>query len=360
MRSITTRGRLFFRGLGRTVAERNGPVHVGGVAIRRRPRWATATALLVGVMVSLWSQPPSADDRAPPARVPPPPELIDDARRKPIWQSVTGHSIRYLVSLPKDWSADRKWPVIVVITGSNSNFPVIAQGYHQLRGDRPFILITPATVSSGSVINAELYPHLPADELARLASAEVPVKLEYDMAGLERILEEVRERFGGEQRVYLSGFSMGGTLAWQMALLRSDRLHMAFPVCAMYREAAVEMIPAGHRPANPALPIRAFQGEKDPWLEGFHKHWERASTLARQVGFQDVTRTVSGRGHSWYHGEILQLCAEHHAEPRADAAVPPVLPAEEHRTEPPVPASRDNAADRGIFPSPSPSGRGPG
>jgi len=89
---------------------------------------------------------------------------------------------------------------------------------------------------------------------------------------------------------------MGGTLAWQMALLRSDRLHMAFPVCAMYRKAAVDIIPAGHRAANPALPIRAFQGEKVPWLGGFNQHWERASALARQVGFEDISRTVSGRG----------------------------------------------------------------
>jgi hypothetical protein len=110
-------------------------------------------------------------------------------------------------------------------------FSVIAQGYHQIRGGRPFILVTPARVSSGSLIHAELYPHLPADELAQFASATVRAKLEYDMAGLERILEEVGETFGGERRVYLSGFSMGGTLAWQMAVLRSDRLHMAFPVC---------------------------------------------------------------------------------------------------------------------------------
>lgn len=125
--------------------------------------------------------------------------------------------------------------MILVITGSSSNFSVIAQVHHQIRGDRPFVLVTPATVSSGSVINSELYPHLPADELAQFASATVRAKLEYDVVGLERILEEVGETFGGERRVYLSGFSMGGTLAWQMALLRSDRLHMAFPVCAMYR-----------------------------------------------------------------------------------------------------------------------------
>lgn len=72
-------------------------------------------------------------------------------------------------------------------------------------------------------------------------------------------------------------------------------------------------MPEGYRPANPALPIRAFQGEKDPRVEGFAKHWERASGLAKQVGFQDVTRTVSGRGHSCYYGEILGLCSEHHA-----------------------------------------------
>lgn len=287
---------------------------------------ARRAALIVGVSVSLWSQPPLAEDRVPPATATLS-ESILDAKKKPIWQSVNGHSIRYLLSLPKDWSPDRKWPVIVVITGSSSNFSVIAQGYHDLRGGRPFILVTPATVSSGSKIDAELYPHLSADELARLASASVREKLEYDMAGLELILAEVGEKFAGDSKVYLSGFSMGGTLAWQMALLRSDRLHMAFPVCAMFKEEAAGMMPEGYRPANPALPIRAFQGEKDPWVEGFAKHWERASGLAKQVGFKDVTRTVSGRGHSWYYGEILGLCAEHHAGLQG-AAPPQPVPAE--------------------------------
>jgi predicted esterase len=342
MQAVDTRVRPGFSAFGLAPAEKTGPfliagespiarpgrtVHRAEIRSRRRPRWGSAAAVLVGVLVCLWSQPPIAEDRVIPTRAALPPQFIHDAKTKPIWQSVDGHSIRYLLSLPKDWSPDRRWPVIVVITGSSSNFPIIAQGYHDVRGDRPFIVITPATVSSGSKIDTDLYPHLSQDELARLAAASVREKLAYDMAGLERILAEVGEKFAGDSKAYLSGFSMGGTLAWQMALLRSDLLHMAFPVCAMYKEEASGLIPAGHRPANPALPIRAFQGEKDPWLDGFDKHWERASGLAKQAGFQDVTRTVTGRGHSWYYGEILELCAEHHAALHR-AAPPQAVPTE--------------------------------
>jgi len=282
-----------------------------------------AIAVLAGAMTLASHQPL----RAEPTGSAPATNVLLEAQSKPVWQSVTGHSIRYLLSLPKGWSANRKWPVIVVITGSNSNFPIIGQGYHDRRGDGPFILVTPATVSSGSQIVAERYPHLSTNELARLAAASVPEKLAYDMAGLERIVAEVGEKYGGEAKVYLSGFSMGGTLAWQMALLHSDRLNMVFPVCALYDEAAGALIPDGHRAANPALPIHAFQGDKDKSLEMFTQHWERASALAKKVGFQNVTRTVTGRGHSWYYEEILQICTEHHAR-RQGAAAPAAVQTE--------------------------------
>ena len=283
----------------------------------RSGRFVLRAAVLAGALTPASHQPLRAETTS---NVPTT-NVVLEAQAKPVWQSVTGHSIRYLVSLPKSWSLKRKWPVIVVITGSNSNFPIIGQGYHDRRGDKPFILVTPATVSSGSKIIAERYPHLAADELARLAAATAPEKLAYDMAGLERIVAEGGEMFGGEAKVYLSGFSMGGTLAWEMALRHSDRLHLVFPVCAVYDEAAGVLIPDGHRAANPVLPIQAFQGDKDKGLEMFNQHWERASALAKKVGFQNVTRTVTGRGHSWYYEEILQICTEHHAR-RQGAAAP--------------------------------------
>lgn len=241
------------------------------------------------------------------------------AQLQPIWRAMDGHSMRYLLSLPNGWSPQKKWPLLVVVTGSNSNFPVISKGYHQARGDLPFIIATPATVSSGSQISAERYPHLSADELASLASASVAGKLTYDMAGLELLLKDLRAHFGAEDKAYLSGFSMGGSLAWHAAFTVSDRLHAVFPVCAVYDPNAQKLLKDDLKPADTQLPILAFQGDKDGGLAMFNEAWQRASKVAGGLGFTNVVRKTTWRKHDWHYEEILYVCQGHHLGRQAAA-----------------------------------------
>ncbi len=154
----------------------------------------TASLLVVACMVlaaGCSAQAPS------PERVTVEGELVDQAKAGPVWPDVEGTSMRYLVSLPEGRRPGRTWPVMVVVTGSNSNFPVIAKGYHNARDEMPFVVVVPATVSSGSRINAERYSHLPEEEIAAYAEADLAAKLAYDVDGLERVLADVRRRFGG-------------------------------------------------------------------------------------------------------------------------------------------------------------------
>jgi poly(3-hydroxybutyrate) depolymerase len=238
-------------------------------------------------------------------------ELIEQAKAAPTWQEIEGTSMRYLVSLPEQWEAGRTWPVVVVVTGSNSNFPVIAKGYQTARGEMPFVVVVPATVSSGSKIIAERYPHLPAGELAKYAGAGLAAKLAYDADGIDRMLADVRARFGGERKVYLSGFSMGGSLAWYMAANRGDRMHVVFHVCAGIPRPTDSILPPGAEPVDPDVPIFSFQGGKDHMREGIEADWTRARAFVKAHGLTNVRRVVTWRAHSWHYEEILYLCYGH-------------------------------------------------
>jgi dienelactone hydrolase len=131
------------------------------------------------------------------------------------------------------------------------------------------------------------------------------------MEGIDRILKDVQKYAGGEEKAYLSGFSMGGTLAWQMALLRSSHWHAVFPSCAVYDRAGLEMVPEGHVTTDPDMPIYAFQGAKDDERARFDTDWDFVSQLSRRTGFRNVERTVTWRNHSWHHEEILMFCQGH-------------------------------------------------
>jgi poly(3-hydroxybutyrate) depolymerase len=238
----------------------------------------------------------------------------------PQWCAIKGHPLRFLLSLPKGWRADQKWPVVVAVTGSNGNFPTLANGYHGVHETMPFIVIVPATVSSTSPekITTSRFPHYTEAECQHWAEASDLDKLRYDMDGLQQILAAVRAHLGGEEKIHLSGFSKGGTLAWQMAFLHGDQLHMMFPVCAVYKEQAQAAVPIDRPLTNPSLPIYAFQGKNDGYLDGLNESWERASAFACQQGFTNVTRTVTWRKHDWHHEEILYMCYGHVMGRRAE------------------------------------------
>jgi len=56
--------------------------------------------------------------------------------------------MQYHVSLPANWSPNKKWPILVTLDGSNSEFLHNNQTFAQARGSKPFIIVTPFIVSN--------------------------------------------------------------------------------------------------------------------------------------------------------------------------------------------------------------------
>ena len=71
------------------------------------------------------------------------------ASEAPQLKTASSHPIQYYLSLPEGWTTAKKWPVVVVIESADRDFFQAATVFAQVRGRRPFILVTPLVVTNG-------------------------------------------------------------------------------------------------------------------------------------------------------------------------------------------------------------------
>lgn len=146
----------------------------------------------------------------------------------------------YLLFLPKDYGKDnRKWPVMMFLHGSgergNDLNLVKVHGPPKLvdsRPDFPFIVVSPQCPMNHSW-NGEVQTHL-----------------------LAELLDSVLTRFAvDQQRVVVTGLSMGGFGSWTLASRFPGRFAAAVPICG------------GGDPENgeqlKSVPFWVFHGAKD-------------------------------------------------------------------------------------------------
>lgn len=185
---------------------------------------------------------------------------------------------QYDLSLPEGWKAEATWPVLVCIDGSGHNFERNCQSFIQARKKQPFIIVTPCVASNGND---------PADARAVLA-----------------IAREVQQDWHGQPKFFLTGFSAGGHLAWQLILTHPELLAGAIPAAGNFIGRGITTI--SDAPERAQLPIHAFQGDKDPHLVPLNRQWTNAEQTARAHGYGNINRTiVPGAGHSPFPNECI-------------------------------------------------------
>ncbi|HEY2012532.1 MAG TPA: hypothetical protein VGH38_03475, partial [Bryobacteraceae bacterium] len=59
----------------------------------------------------------------------------------PVLKTARHHPMEYLLSLPQGWTAQKKWPVVVVIESANREFQKTATRFAEARKSLPFILV---------------------------------------------------------------------------------------------------------------------------------------------------------------------------------------------------------------------------
>ena len=121
----------------------------------------------------------------------------------------------YVVYVPRDWTPDRAWPVILFLHGAGERGN---DGLHQ------------TVVGLGSAVRWHperfpariVFPQTPAD------TRWIGEPLDAAMQALDRTTDEFH---GDRDRTYLTGLSMGGYGTWHAAMVAPDRFAAIAPVC---------------------------------------------------------------------------------------------------------------------------------
>jgi len=213
----------------------------------------------------------------------------------------TTHPMRYFIALPEGWTAARTWPVVVVIPDAHRDFADNLKRFVDARGKRPYLLVAPEVVTCGGTSGQVSPPHSYTE--AEWAQARAPKDHDFDDAGLAAVLKDVRDKWRGETRAYLTGWEAGGHTVWAQALRRPERWLAVAPVTPNYQGRGLTPETFSRSPEGASLAIQTFfcgapQGEIAAFVPKLRDQVERAFKDARDHGFAPAAvHTVEGADH---------------------------------------------------------------
>lgn len=148
---------------------------------------------------------------------------------------VVKHTIGYLLYLPKDYEEKQAWPLVLFLHGSGE------------RGDdleKVKIHGPPKQAAAGRE-----FPFI-------LVAPQCPLNQRWDPLALTALLDDLTSRYKVDQdRIYVTGLSMGGYGTWSLAIHTPDRFAAIAPICGGGdRELAGRLT---------HLPIWVFHGAND-------------------------------------------------------------------------------------------------
>lgn len=210
------------------------------------------------------------------------------------------HPMQYYVSLPDQWSAANTWPVVVVLEAAEKQYKENLIRFIDARGDKPFILVAPFIVTNGKqgLYDPEIFPYSAAT-WKRIDSAGTCA---FDMEGLAAVTHDVREKFRGDDRFYMTGFEAGAHLLWAYTMTHPQQLSGVAAVAGNYIRRCVDEKIKPIPSSEARLPIRYFAGSLDTvWAPGgrIYGQWKDAEKTAAALGFQSLSEEiVLGKGHT--------------------------------------------------------------
>jgi hypothetical protein len=212
--------------------------------------------------------------------------------------------MRYYLSLPDNWNASRRWPVVVAIESANRDFQGNAAVFARARGARPFIIVSPMVVTAGGAGYRSVPTYRYSD--AVWAEIERVGAFHFDEAGIAAIVADVKRDFGGEDRYCLTGWEAGGHTVWAMLFQHAEQLRAVAPVSTNYLGRWMTADSFSNSPARIGLPVRVFQAAQLP-SPFFAQQTENAVALAKAHGFGNVSLTSVAKPHGPLPEEVLEF-----------------------------------------------------
>ena len=227
-------------------------------------------------------------------------------------RTAPGHPMHYLVSLPAGWTAQRQWPVVVVIPDAERHFEEATREFSAVRGDRPFVLVTPLVLGGGGTAQQHMDDFdYSQDVWARIATDG---NCKFDEDGLTAVLNDVRQRFHTDDKVFMTGWEAGGHVVLAQLLNHPERLRGVAVATPNYAGRCVDDSPPAHDRAMLAMPVRMFHGSLDVSGAGrgtpLNSQWMRFDAVARSRGYTDLADVEApNRGHGSLSAEVMAWIA---------------------------------------------------
>jgi poly(3-hydroxybutyrate) depolymerase len=220
-------------------------------------------------------------------------------------RTAAGHEMQYYVSLPKGWTATRKWPVVVVIEAAERDFLKTLGAFEAAREDMPFILAAPLVTTDGGAnyrqadtyhYSETVWSHIERD------------RCKFDLEGIGAAAADIQKNFAGEERYFLTGWEAGGHTVWAMLLTHPEKIRAAAPAVTNY---AGRCLDSGfsNAPSRASLPVAIFQvasGRDVPPGKFVYLQSQQARKVAEEHGFRTISeRVISDKPHGPLAGEVL-------------------------------------------------------
>ena len=229
-------------------------------------------------------------------------------RSAPQTHTARGHVMKYTVSLPTGWTRDRAWPVVVVIPDATRDFEGNLAEFATAGATTPYIFVAPHVVTSGGsrgYRDAPGFRYTTADwrEVDRLGD------FRFDEEGVAAVIADVRDRFHGVDRVYLTGWEAGGHTVWALLFRHPERFRAVAPVSTNFLgrwlDADQPVAPPAETPAVRVFFCGAHCFPPDV-RRNLMTQTREAIALARGRGFQEIAIDVrEGTKHGPLAADVL-------------------------------------------------------
>ena len=228
------------------------------------------------------------------------------ASEPPQLKTASNHPIQYYLSLPENWVAGKKWPVVVVIDSAEREFLPVATAFAQARASRPFIIVTPLVVTNGGA----RYRSVPAYHYSDPVWERIQNSpFNFDSEGITAIMQDVVKQYGGDDKYFITGLEAAGHTIWGILFNHPETVRGAAIVCPNYLGRWVDEKHISQAAERTNLPIRNFVGAKDDLCATGHPIYTQMQTaisLAEAHGYKNVSLTrVEGKGHERMADEVL-------------------------------------------------------
>ena len=225
----------------------------------------------------------------------------------PQLKTASTHPIEYYLSLPEGWSAEKKWPVVIVIDSAERQFSDAAAAFAQARGDRPFIIVAPLVVTNGGAgyRNVPTY-HYSSAVWDRIQSDG---QFKFDMDGITAIMQDVVKEYSGEDKYFITGLEAAGHTVWGVLFNHPEATRGAALICPNYLGRWVDEAHISTAPERTSLPIQNMVGKDDNLCSEGHPIYtqmQRAIKVAQDHGYKSVSLAyIEGKGHDRLADDVL-------------------------------------------------------